>query len=290
VLKLHGHDDRRVGSETENGQVLTAQMQGYRLLEIPCDLVQCSALCDDGDLEALGDIARLFAGSDYRLDRGLELEEPGDAHAVCGIPGPTGAFGEGGRQPRQKGATPDAGGGVTMLHSAMRDASGDVAQVPTSLPEPFRSALHVATGAWRLDLGERLVSLVLFGSVARGQARPTSDIDLLVVAKGLPWSLADRRRPLLAAWERARAAEGLAPVSWNLVTKSPEEARAHSPLYLDIVEEGLLILDQGGFFQAVLAGMRARMRALGSRRIHLDDGSWYWDLKPDFRFGEVVEL
>jgi hypothetical protein len=32
------------------------------------------------------------------------------------------------------------------------------------------------------------------------------------------------------------------------------------------------------------------MRALGSRRVYLADGSWYWDLKPDFRFGEVVEI
>ena len=24
--------------------------------------------------------------------------------------------------------------------------------------------------------------------------------------------------------------------------------------------------------------------------VFLDDGSWYWDLKPDFRFGEVVEI
>jgi hypothetical protein len=32
------------------------------------------------------------------------------------------------------------------------------------------------------------------------------------------------------------------------------------------------------------------MRALGSRRVYLADGSWYWDLKPDFRPGEVVEL
>jgi hypothetical protein len=29
---------------------------------------------------------------------------------------------------------------------------------------------------------------------------------------------------------------------------------------------------------------------LGSRRVFIADGSWYWDLKPDFRFGEAVEL
>jgi predicted nucleotidyltransferase len=163
-------------------------------------------------------------------------------------------------------------------------------RVPESLQEPFRSALVAAADVWVADLGERLVSLVLFGSVARRQARATSDIDLLVVADDLPRSLAERRRPLLDAWERARASLGLPHVDWNLVTKSTEEARSRAPLYLDIVEDGILVLDRDGFFEAVLSGMRERMRVLGSRRVHLPDGSWYWDLKPDFRFPEVVEI
>ena len=147
-----------------------------------------------------------------------------------------------------------------------------------------------ATDSWIADLGDRLLSLVLFGSVARGQARPTSDIDLVVVAEGLPRRLADRRRPLLDSWARVRAARALPPIEWNLVVKSPVEAQFHSPLYLDIVEDGILIVDRGGLFAAVLAVMRERMRALGSRRVYLPDGNWYWDLKPDFRFGEVVEI
>jgi predicted nucleotidyltransferase len=163
-------------------------------------------------------------------------------------------------------------------------------RVPESLQEPFRSALVAAADAWISDLGERLVALVLFGSVARRQAHPTSDIDLVVVADGFPRSLAERRRPLLAAWERARTGRGLPHIEWNLVTKSTEEAQSRVPLYLDIVEDGILIVDRNGFFESVLSGMRERMRALGSRRVYLPDGSWYWDLKPDFRFPEVVEI
>ena len=163
-------------------------------------------------------------------------------------------------------------------------------QVPASLQEPFRSALEAAARSWSDALRERLISLVLFGSVARREARPDSDIDLLVVAEGFPRSLGERRRPLLEEWERTRAARAFPHMSWNLVTKSPEEGRGHSPLYLDMVEDGILLLDRGGFFETVLDEMRTRMRELGSRRIHLDDGSWYWDLKPDFRFGEVVEI
>lgn len=162
--------------------------------------------------------------------------------------------------------------------------------VPASIQEPFRSCLDTAAGAWMAALQERLISIVLFGSVARGTARPDSDLDVLVVAEGFPRTLAERRGILLQGWEGVRSATGLPPIVWSLVTKTPGEAATRSPLYLDMVDEGILVLDRGGFFRSVLDGLARRMRELGTRRVMLDDGSWYWDLKPDFRWGEVVEL
>jgi predicted nucleotidyltransferase len=162
------------------------------------------------------------------------------------------------------------------------------ARIPTSLQEPFRSALVATADAWVERQG--LISIVVFGSVARGEARPTSDIDILLVAESLPRSQADRRQPFLDAWEAVRTARGLPPVEWNLIVKSRDEATYHSPLYLDMVEDAILVLDRARFFEDVLTAMRERMRELGSRRIHLPDGSWYWDLKPDFRWGDVVEI
>lgn len=170
------------------------------------------------------------------------------------------------------------------------DVRPDLSKLSVGIPDRLRAALEAASTEWCVTLGPRLVSLVLFGSVARGDARESSDIDLIVVAEGFPKSLRDRRRPLLDAWERLRHTNALLAVEWNLVAKSPEEARYHSPLYLDIVEDGILVIDRGGFFERILHEMRARMQELGSRRVFLADGSWYWDLKPDFRFGEVVEI
>jgi predicted nucleotidyltransferase len=166
----------------------------------------------------------------------------------------------------------------------------DQHEVPAQVVEPWRSALRVALAEWRRLLGRRLVSVVLFGSVARGGARPDSDVDLLLVVEGLPRSLAERRRPLLEAWRRGRERESLQPVQWDLVVKDREEAAHHSPLYLDMVAEGALLHDSDGFFAGVLEEMRARMAELGSRRVYLSNGSWYWDLKPGSSFGEVIEI
>ena len=62
-------------------------------------------------------------------------------------------------------------------------------RMPQALPDAHRAVIVTAAQAWAELLQTRLVSLVLFGSVARGEAHATSDIDLLVVADGLPRSL-----------------------------------------------------------------------------------------------------
>ena len=159
-----------------------------------------------------------------------------------------------------------------------------------AVAEPFRTAISVALREWDSRLRGRLVSALLFGSVARGQARPDSDVDLLLVIEDLPRSLADRRRPLLEAWRETRERERLGPIHWDLVVKDRAEGAHHSPLYLDMVDDGILLQDTDGFFAGVLAAMKARMAELGSRRVFLSDGSWYWDLKPGARFGEAVEI
>lgn len=61
------------------------------------------------------------------------------------------------------------------------------------------------------------------------------------------------------------------------------------PIFLDLVEEGIMLRDDGTF-RTKLNHLHERMKALGSRKVTLDDGTYYWLLKPGMRFGEVIEL
>jgi hypothetical protein len=47
--------------------------------------------------------------------------------------------------------------------------------------------------------------------------------------------------------------------------------------------------DPHGVFARRMAEVRATMARLGTRK-ELIAGTWCWDLKPDFRPGEVFEL
>lgn len=149
-------------------------------------------------------------------------------------------------------------------------------------------------GALRQVLGDSLVSVVLFGSVARGEATPLSDIDLLVVAEGLPQGRFARRELLDPAYEAIRPRldalrKGEIFTDILALFKTPAEASGFRPLYLDMTEDAVLLFDRDGFFASVLEGVRASLRRLGSRRLKRGQIR-YWDLKPDYKPGEIFTI
>jgi hypothetical protein len=163
-----------------------------------------------------------------------------------------------------------------------------------SLKEAFRQIEEALLAETRRHYGDRLVSLVVYGSVGRGTMRPDSDIDLLIVADDLPAGriprvsdFAEVERRLTPLLERFRQ-EGI-PTELSPVFKTREEAARLTPLFLDMVDDALILHDREGFFAGVLDRLRSRLAALGSRRIWRGN-AWYWDLKPDYRPGEIFEL
>ena len=142
--------------------------------------------------------------------------------------------------------------------------------------------------------GARLVSIVLYGSVARGTMRHDSDIDLLIVAQPLPRGRLKRVEEFesiertMAEDFRHAASQGV-HTTLSPVLKTPEEVQAGSPLFLDMVEDARVLHDRNGFFSQELARLRSRLAELGAKRIW-QGNAWHWDLKPDFTCGEVFEL
>jgi predicted nucleotidyltransferase len=90
--------------------------------------------------------------------------------------------------------------------------------------ETAQERYHLVVQALEKTFAGRLKTVVLFGSQARGQARPGSDHDLYVVIEGLP------REPLA----RQRTVRGILlpildrlPGAISFVAKTPEEMAAN---------------------------------------------------------------
>ncbi|MGH7279851.1 MAG: nucleotidyltransferase domain-containing protein, partial [Candidatus Rokuibacteriota bacterium] len=141
--------------------------------------------------------------------------------------------------------------------------------------------------------GDRLVSVAVYGSVGRGTPRPGLDIDVLIVARDLPPDSFVRFQEQEPVRQRLETAlrelnPGGHSVLLSPVLKTPEAVEHGSPLFLDMVDDARILFDRDGFFAGYLEGLRGRLRALGSRRVWVGD-TWYWDLKPDLKPGEVFD-
>ena len=158
----------------------------------------------------------------------------------------------------------------------------------------LKSFAQAYVDALRRTLGNDLISVVLYGSVARGEAAPHSDIDLLIVSDGLPEGRFAKRkvlkqaRALMAEQKDALFQSGIWS-NFSEIIKTREAAQKRNYLYLDISEDAVILFDKDNFFEKLLTEFRALLKQMGSvRRVY--KGHRYWDLKPDFKAGDTIEL
>ncbi len=142
---------------------------------------------------------------------------------------------------------------------------------------------------------DRLISFIVFGSVARGAHRPDSDIDCLIIANNLPKGRLMRVSEFeiyientLESFLKVLNKKSIYP-TLSPIFKSKEEVLNGSPLFLDMVHDVTIYYDRDNFFNQYLDRLKSRLDKLGSRRIRRGN-AWYWILKPDYKYGEVIEL
>ena len=138
-----------------------------------------------------------------------------------------------------------------------------------------------------------VLSFALFGSVARGTAGPESDIDVLIVHEEVDFRPTKRFVEVLMILRRhpeylRLRDSGFLPDPYPVfMTEKELWERPH--ILLDILDDGIIIYDTG-VLRRRLETLRSRLSELGAKKVNLEDGTWYWDLKPDWKPGEVITL
>lgn len=161
------------------------------------------------------------------------------------------------------------------------------------LKEPYNEVLNALVNELLKYFGDRLVSFVVFGSVARGEASKSSDIDVLLIIKDLPRSKLERQELFMKIEDKIedilnKLYEKSYLIDFSPIMKTPEEAAEITPLYLDMVEDAIIIFDRD-FFVKILSRLKKKLDELGSQRVQLGK-KWYWILKKDYKFGEVISI
>ena len=137
-----------------------------------------------------------------------------------------------------------------------------------------------------------LISLIVFGSIGRGTFREDSDIDLLIIANNLPNGRIKRINHFMTVEEKMESllkSLELNQMYLSTIIKSPEEAIKGSPLFLDMIEDGIILYDKDNFFKDILNKLKENLQKLGAKRIRVGN-IWYWKLKKDYQFGEEIKL
>lgn len=158
--------------------------------------------------------------------------------------------------------------------------------------EPYRELITKLLKTLVSTFEDRLVSLVVYGSVARGEAKQYSDLDLLVVIEGLPKSRFSRSELFdLVEDSLFKDLENLRSMGYQValspIIKTPEEAQKISPLYLDMVEDAVIVYDKDKFFESVLIRLSEKLKELEAKRIWIGK-KWYWRLKKGLKPGEAI--
>lgn len=127
----------------------------------------------------------------------------------------------------------------------------------------LRHVSKEATQRW----GRNLVSVVLFGSLARGAAHQYSDIDLLLVVEKLPEGWRERGA-LELSFERLGLDWGK-PLQVILVEPAEIDRAVDTimPLLLEIHEGYRCLLDRDEFFQNEMKRLEGILGARGVRKL-----------------------
>ncbi len=131
--------------------------------------------------------------------------------------------------------------------------------------EDMERALNGMVQDLHQEFEEQLVAVVVYGSHARGTATPGSDVDLLVVVRGLPRDWRSIHR-LEDEWARKGRRLGK---RFQVLLASPEDVEDSvewaAPLMLEIYNTHEVVFDRNDFFRERVIRMGRLMKERGIR-------------------------
>ncbi|MFZ8858424.1 MAG: nucleotidyltransferase domain-containing protein [Candidatus Caldarchaeales archaeon] len=138
----------------------------------------------------------------------------------------------------------------------------------------------------KTEYGDDLVSVAVFGSIARGTAREDSDLNVLIIASRLPRSRRKRVQRFLNIESKLdpvleKLLDKEYPITVSPVILTADEAREIPPLFLDLTEDAVILYDKDNFLKELLTKLKAKLQEIGATRIWIGS-RWYWKLKHGY--------
>jgi predicted nucleotidyltransferase len=161
--------------------------------------------------------------------------------------------------------------------------------------EYIKELLKQARDLIMAKYGEDLVSIAVFGSVARGDFNSQSDIDMVIVANSEE-SMGRRLNKFGLVLEELLRTSAYNSCKMRMmphkilpIILTPAEVKARPSILLDLVTDARIIFDKDDFLKLEIEALHSRLKEIGAKKLE-HNGKWYWILKPGIRRGEVIEV
>ena len=123
------------------------------------------------------------------------------------------------------------------------------------------------------EFNQDLISIILFGSIVKGNFTSTSDIDVLVVCETPPKDWRARDKMVMELTEDIEI-KYATPIHMTLVSKDEISHAIESayPLMLEIYDANEIIYDKNNFFKQLTMDFEKNLRRWHAKKI--DKGVW----------------
>lgn len=120
------------------------------------------------------------------------------------------------------------------------------------LPKSFRTALNKLVSKYRNTLNDNLITLIIFGSVAKGTARRGSDMDIFVIVKNKP---NEKTRKLLrqASYEVSDIFTEISQEYIYTQNNFMENYNIGDDFLINVMSDGIILFDKDNFFSNYLS-------------------------------------
>ncbi len=155
--------------------------------------------------------------------------------------------------------------------------------------ETYKKFLKVFVEKINAIFKEKILSLILFGSVCRNQAKGNSDLDIFVFYDDKKITRKETNRILASLiLELRNTPEYRRLVSMNIYPEiypfliSKSRAKDILWVFLDATDHGIILKDVGNFGRKLIEDTKKKIAKLGGRRVQLPNNRWCWVLFRDF--------
>jgi len=159
----------------------------------------------------------------------------------------------------------------------------------------FRDYLYNFVRLLKEKYKEDLLSIILFGSVARGKWNKESDIDLFIIftnKSSIRTAINNQLTKVISDYERKsklknskgdRLFSTIQDISLSL-----KDLHTFRTIFYDIAMDGIILFDRNktGFHK--LKKIKKRIEEKGLKKVFIKENDYYWE--RNVKFGEIIEL